>query len=320
MTKSAKIISLILCIVMVLSVASAMVISSFAADAPSLAVKKISEKGDEIVVSINLASGSFNSMDIVFNMKGLTCKDISAGQATTGAGATLISNPNATGGKSHISMVALNGMSTGSIAIVTLEKDREDYSFSISVTDCAVSDENYNNIPVTPSISGNSIVPPTTKTTTTTTKKTTTTTTTKKTTTTEKDDDNTKKTTTTTTKKGTTTTTKKGTTTTTTTGSLIPTGTLPADITAISDVTSSSVVDESSSGLDYDSYGNSEYEYDYNYNTPDENTEAVDGDGEELLDDSKDPKTLIIIAAIVVVLIAGAVVAFILINKKKNAE
>ncbi|MBQ8784163.1 MAG: hypothetical protein IJZ57_10395 [Clostridia bacterium] len=304
MTKSAKIISLLLTVIMVFSVAGAMVISSFAVDAPALALKKVSENDKELVVSIELTKGSFNSMDIVFNMNGVKCKyvdkdhtGIEAGNATLTSGAILTSNPTAAGGKSHISMIAINGMKTGTIATVTLEKDKSGGSFSITVTDCTVTDEEYNNVSVNPTISNNSIAAAGVKTTTTTTTKktTTTTTTTKKTTTT------TKKTTTTT--KGTTTTTKA-----------IPTATLPTDTTSVSEITSSSVIDEQSTDLGYDDYSS-----DYDYYTPDESeTQAVDSD--ELLDDEKDPKTLIIIGAVVLVLIAGAVVAFIFINKKKNAE
>lgn len=307
MTKFAKIISVFLCLAMVFSVAGAMVISSFAADAPQFALKKVSETSDKIVVELNLTSGTFNSLDVVFNMNGVTCSKIAKGgaMADDNGGDMLLSNPTATGGRSHISAISLNGAQKGTVATITLDKDKKatEYSFSVTVADCAVTDENNENKSVSPSVSGNSISggskpssssssSSTTKSTTSTTKKTTTTT---------------KKTTTTTTKKTTTTTTKVA------PSSTVPTNTLPSstEVPSTSEVISST---EDTTDFSYDYDDNT-----YDYYTPEED-ETEPAGSDEILDDEKDPKTIIIIAAVAVVLIAGAVVAFVVINKKKNAE
>ena len=162
MTKFAKIISVFLCLAMVFSVAGAMVISSFAADAPQFALKKVSETSDTIVVELNLTSGTFNSLDVVFNMNGVTCSKIAKGgaMADDNGGDMLLSNPTATGGRSHISAISLNGAQKGTVATITLDKDKKatEYSFSVTVADCAVTDENNENKSVSPSVSGNSIV------------------------------------------------------------------------------------------------------------------------------------------------------------------
>ncbi len=303
MTKFAKIISVFLCLAMVFSVAGAMVISSFAADAPQFALKKVSETSDKIVVELNLTSGTFNSLDVVFNMSGVTCESIAQGNAS--GMDMLLSNPTATGGRSHISAISLNGVKKGTVATITLNKDKKatEYSFSVTVADCAVTDENNENKSVSPSVSGNSISggskpssssssSSTTKSTTSTTKKTTTTT---------------KKTTTTTTKKTTTTTTKVA------PSSTVPTNTLPStEVSSTSEVLTS--VDDTTTDFSYEYDDNT-----YDYYTPEED-ETEPAGSDEILDDEKDPKTIIIIAAVAVVLIAGAVVAFVVINKKKNAE
>ena len=308
MTKFAKIISLFLCLAMVFSVVGAMAISSFAVETPSLALKKVSQDGKTLVVSIDLTKGSFNSMDIVFNMKGLECTGIEQGAAVGSSGAFMYGNPSAPSGKSHISMIAVNGMKTGSIATATFKvTNTDDYSLSISVIDCAVTDSNNENVSVKPTISGNSIAPAkpsssssSSSSTSSTTKKTSTTTSTTK-----------KSTTTTTTKKTTTTTTKLDPTAT------VPTNTLPSstDVSSSTSEVISSIEDTTSDDFSYD------YDDDgYDYYTPDEDENNTPADSDELLDNEKDPKTIIIIAAVAVVLVAGAVVAFVVINKKKNAE
>ncbi len=306
MTKFAKIISLFLCLAMVFSVAGAMVISSFAVTAPQFALKKVSETSDKIVVEFNLTSGTFNSLDVVFNMKGVTCESITQGNAS--GMDMLLSNPSATGGRSHISAISISGAQKGTVATITLKKDAKatEQTFSVTISDCAVTDENNENKSVKPTVSGNSISSssskPSSSSSSSTTKKTTTTTT-KKTSTTTK-----KTTTTTTTTKKTTTTTTKGSTTTTATTAPVST----TDIPTTTEITTS--VEDTTTDFSYDYDDNT-----YDYYTPEED-ETEPAGSDEILDDEKDPKTIIIIAAVAVVLIAGAVVAFVVINKKKNAE
>ncbi|MBQ8227716.1 MAG: hypothetical protein IJZ88_01750 [Clostridia bacterium] len=318
MTKSAKIISLLLSVVMLLSVVSAMAISSFAADAPTISVVEKSRDGEKIILNVVVSEGYVNAVDIKFTMSGVKCESV---KDLTGAG---MGNANASGNSSHYSVASTQPLDGDLAQVVIKVTNEEKYSFSLNIDECMVTkdieyDEYGNitsigeNVNVKPNISGTIKYEKPTTTTTTTTKKTTTTTTTKKADTSS---------TTTTKKTTTTTTTKRGdvantTTTTTTTrvNSLIPTNTLPDDSSLFGDITTSSDVDTSSStDLDFDSYG----DYDYNY-VPDE-TEAADAEQEEILDDSDNSKTLIIAAAVIVALIAAAVVAFILINKKKKAD
>ncbi len=305
MTKFAKIISVFLCLAMVFSVAGAMVISSFAADAPQFALKKVSETSDTIVVELNLTSGTFNSLDVVFNMNGVTCSKIAKGgaMADDNGGDMLLSNPTATGGRSHISAISLNGAQKGTVATITLDKDKKatEYSFSVTVADCAVTDENNENKSVSPSVSGNSIVSekPTQKPTEKPTEKPT--------------QKPTQKPTEKPTQKPTEKPTQKPTQKPTAPTGTVPTNTLPSstEVPSTSEVISST---EDTTDFSYDYDDNT-----YDYYTPDED-ETEPAGSDEILDDEKDPKTIIIIAAVAVVLIAGAVVAFVVINKKKNAE
>ena len=313
MTKFAKIISLFLCLAMVFSVAGAMVISSFAADAPQFALKKVSETSDKIVVELNLTSGTFNSLDVVFNMSGVTCESIAQGNAS--GMDMLLSNPTATGGRSHISAISLNGVQKGTVATITLNKDKKatEYSFSVTVADCAVTDENNENKSVSPSVSGNSIVSekPTQKPTQKPTEKPTEKPTQKPT---QKPTEKpTQKPTEKPTQKPTEKPTQKPTQKPTAPTGTVPTNTLPSstEVPSTSEVISST---EDTTDFSYDYDDNT-----YDYYTPDED-ETEPAGSDEILDDEKDPKTIIIIAAVAVVLIAGAVVAFVVINKKKNAE
>ena len=169
MTKSAKFISILLLTIMVFSIAGSMIISSFAVAAPKFALKKVSETSDKIVVEFNLTSGTFNSLDIVFNMSGVTCESIAQGGAS--GMDMLLSNPTATGARSHISAISINGTQPGTVATITLRKDSKatEHTFSVTISDCAVTDENNENKSVTPSVSGNSISGSSSNTTTTTT-------------------------------------------------------------------------------------------------------------------------------------------------------
>lgn len=305
MTKLAKIISLFLCIAMVFSVAGAMVISSFAAETPTISVTQESNDGKYLVLKISVSKGYVNALDLKFSMSGLECKKV-ADLAGKGQG-----NANPTGSASHYACAATEPIK-GDLARVTLEiKNANKYSFSVNATECGVTEDikydDFDNIisigdtvKVTPTVKGNinyeKTPEPSSSSTTSTTKTTKSTTSTTKTT------------------KSTTSTTKSTTSTTKTapTGT-VPTNTLPSstEVPSSSDVSSS--VEDTTPDFSYD------YDDGYDYYTPDEDEEKP-ADSDELLEDEKDPKTIIIIAAVAVVLIAGAVVAFVVINKKKNAE
>lgn len=303
MTKFAKIISLFLCIAMVFSVAGAMVISSFAAETPTISVTQVSNNGKALVLKVSVSQGYVNAIDLRFSMSGLECKDVSPVAGGEG-------NPSPSGSASHYAFASTKPIK-GDLVQVTLEiKNANKYSFSVNATECAVTEDIVMNewgaiesigdtVKVTPTIKGNISYEkaPTSSSTTSTTKSTTTTSTTKK------------STTTTTTKK-TTTTTKPGPTAPTGT---VPTNTLPSSSVIPSSSEISSSVEDTSNDFSYD------YDSEYDYYTPDDSENEPAG-SDELLDNEKDPKTIIIIAAVAVVLIAGAVVAFVVINKKKNAE
>ncbi|MGN1169738.1 MAG: hypothetical protein ACI4RB_06425, partial [Acutalibacteraceae bacterium] len=72
MKKTAKILSIVLSISMVIGVALALVFSAFAADAPTFELKEVKKTASEIVLEINLTDGQVSNLDIVFNQSGVT--------------------------------------------------------------------------------------------------------------------------------------------------------------------------------------------------------------------------------------------------------
>lgn len=153
MKKTAKILSIILSISMVLGVTIALVVSAFAVDAPAFEIKEVSAANGQLVASINLKSGTFNSLDMAFRTTGLKCTAIKPG-ADQPAGALVGSTSvNATGDLSNISVVAMDGYSQkGEMYVVTFDITEEEYSFDIEVTSCSITDSNYNNTDVTASV------------------------------------------------------------------------------------------------------------------------------------------------------------------------
>ncbi len=171
MTKSAKIISFVLTIVMVFSVACSMMVQSVAAAAPTLELKQESLSGNTLEVQINIKSGSFNAIDIRFVTKGLKCENIGIGEAAeevTKTNGVFSSNANAPSSAYHISMATSDGFFkkdkygvvtstpvTGTIAYVKFTiTDKSNYSFTLNIEECKVADANGNTSSVTPVVTG----------------------------------------------------------------------------------------------------------------------------------------------------------------------
>ena len=135
MKKSAKFISLFLCIAIVFSVAGAMVISSFAAETPTISVTQVSNNGKLLVLKVSVSKGYVNALDLKFSMSGLECKKV-ADMSGRGSG-----TPTPPGSASHYSCAATEPIK-GDLAQVTLEiKNANKYSFSVNATECAVTED-----------------------------------------------------------------------------------------------------------------------------------------------------------------------------------
>lgn len=135
----AKIISLGLAITMLMSVCVAFAFSASSTDSPVLNVEVVSKTEKEIVADINLESGEINCLDIVFSMSGVSCKKIEAGRALDeNPSAYLASNPGAPINSNFISIASTTCIKAGTLATVTLEIIKEDFNFSISVSNCSV--------------------------------------------------------------------------------------------------------------------------------------------------------------------------------------
>ena len=306
MKKSAKIISAVLSVAMVLSLVWAFAVNSLAADAPVFAVKEVSKKYNTVTVEVNLLSGSFNALDLNFSYsKGVKLKTIEQGSALKTSGAMAMLNPNAntSADQSHASMVAIGGYNQkGQMLVATFQVPfASDYSISVYATDCRITVGN-DNVEVKPTVKESISYKYEKPTTSTTTKSTTTTT---KPTTSAKPTNPTK------------TTAKPNNTASTT----IRTAVIPGSVTVTSGsgttaqgdtTTASEPTDEN---LDIDEYPSESTEYSALSSAVGANAKAAD---KIQLKQSHNKKTIIIVAAAAAVLIAGAVVAIVLINKKKN--
>ncbi len=306
MKKSAKIISVVLSVAMVLSLVWAFAVNSLAADAPVFAVKEVSKKYNTVTVEVNLLSGSFNALDLNFSYsKGVKLKTIEQGSAfkTSGAMAMLNPNANTSADQSHASMVAIGGYNQkGQMLVATFQVPfASDYSISVYATDCRITVGD-DNVEVKPTVKESVSYKYEKPTTSTTTKSTTTTT---KPTTSAKPTNPTK------------TTAKSN----NTPGTTIRTAVIPGSVTVTSGsgttaqgdtTTASEPTDEN---LDIDEYSSESTEYSALSSEVNANAKAAD---KVQLKQSHNKKTIIIVAAAAAVLIAGAVVAIVLINKKKN--
>ena len=299
MTKLAKIISIVLTVAMVLGLCATMLIpSSAAVTAPKLSLTKNKIEGKELYVNVNLESGTFNAMDIYFNTKGLECVFIIEGDASKGG--TLVTNPAAKPGFSHIGMASSGGFKNkGVIATVIFEIKDSDYSVSMDITSCNVTEKDANgdfvdNVSVTPTILSNLVAssakPSTPK------PSSSSATSKSSSSSSSKQESTTKKTT-------------------TTSSTTVPVTPIPSDVSSTESSTSISEI-PSDTNPDFDEYSNDYYYTDESQSE----TQAVSGETQELLNTSIDKKTIIIIVAIIVVVIAAAVVGFVFINNKKEKD
>ncbi len=153
-TRFKKIISVLLVLITLVS-SSIVAISSFALEPSTINVTVISKEGNIITAAIDLTGGTFNSIDLAFEMKGLVCKSIQKGAFAEESGVLFASNPayNAT---NNIAIASFDGITPGNLAVVTLEVIDDSYSFNVKATDCeAVGDENVKVVPIiTSSVSG----------------------------------------------------------------------------------------------------------------------------------------------------------------------
>lgn len=120
-----------------------------------LNVTQLNKDGNTITAAINLTSGTFNSIDLDFEMNGLVCKSIQQGDFSENTGVLFASNPSASA-LNNIAIASFDGVTPGNLAVVTLEVIDDSYSFNVKVTDCeAVGDENVKVEPIiTSSVSG----------------------------------------------------------------------------------------------------------------------------------------------------------------------
>ena len=308
MKKSAKIISAVLSVAMVLSLVWAFAVNSLAADAPVFAVKEVSKKYNTVTVEVNLLSGSFNALDLNFSYsKGVKLKTIEQGSAfkTSGAMAMLNPNANTSADQSHASMVAIGGYNQkGQMLVATFQVPfASDYSISVYATDCRITVGN-DNVEVKPTVKESVSYKYEKPTTSTTTKSTTTTTTTTTKTPNQPKPNN---------PANTTNKTNNGTTIRTTVIAAGPVNATSSGTTAQGDTTTAS--EPTDENLDIDEYPSESTEYSALSSAVGANAKAAD---KVQLKQSHNKKTIIIVAAAAAVLIAGAVVAIVLINKKKN--
>ena len=120
-----------------------------------LNVTQLSKDGNIITAAIDLTSGTFNSIDLAFEMNGLVCRSIEKGAFAEESGVLFASNP-ASNAKNNIAIASFDGITPGNLAVVTLEVIDDSYSFNVKATDCeAVGDENVKVEPIiTSSVSG----------------------------------------------------------------------------------------------------------------------------------------------------------------------
>ncbi|MBQ8229001.1 MAG: bacterial Ig-like domain-containing protein [Clostridia bacterium] len=153
-----KLISVFMAIVFVLTALPVLAINSVAteATAPVFSVTQESATSGLLILSFNLESGSFNSLDLKFDISdGLKCLKIQKSEACSDGG-FVSTNPEATDDAYNFSMVSTSGYSEkGSLFTATFEITRnnlESYSVAFNIEDCTVTstDNGVENISVKP--------------------------------------------------------------------------------------------------------------------------------------------------------------------------
>ncbi len=150
MKKTAKIISLAITLVMILSIVVTLAINAGAASDPDLNVS-YTQKGNTVTAVISVTDGGINSLDGQFvTSGGATCSKIVSGSDWQNVDNSMFIK-NESNGK--ISAAATGTLSKGNFAVATFDvDDSKDYSIEFKVTKCTVTDESNNLINVNPKI------------------------------------------------------------------------------------------------------------------------------------------------------------------------
>lgn len=149
MKKTAKIISLILCLIMALSVVFTAAINASAANAPSFSVSS-SLSGDKLTLSVSMTSGGFNALNVKFTSSGAAnCTKLSLGKAfidfrneleDKGETAPIYSTNANTGLAGFASVQTYD--KTGTFLVAEFEVDNsKKYSVNFAVDTCKVTED-----------------------------------------------------------------------------------------------------------------------------------------------------------------------------------
>lgn len=145
MKKITKVLSVVLCLIMLMSTCSVLFIGAQAATtaAPTFTFEETAKEGNVVTYELKLKSGGFNAIDINFTMSsGVTCTGITAADSFSGA----ISNP-----KSASIGYANTQTFTKTGTIITAKftvPSSGSYDINAVVSSCTIS-EGENNIDVT---------------------------------------------------------------------------------------------------------------------------------------------------------------------------
>lgn len=102
-----------------------------------LNVTQLSKDGNTITAALDLTSGTFNSIDLAFEMSGLVCTSIEKGDFDENSEALFVSNT-ASNATNNIAIASFDGVTPGTLAVVTLEVIDDSYSFNVKATACDV--------------------------------------------------------------------------------------------------------------------------------------------------------------------------------------
>lgn len=129
-----KILSVLLVLIMLVS-AVPLSASAELSDNVEFSVIQLTKDGNVITAAIDLASGSFNSIDLAFETEGLVCQSIEKGDFDEASEALFASNP-ASNATNNIAIASFEGVAPGNLAVVTIEVIDDAYSFNVKATAC----------------------------------------------------------------------------------------------------------------------------------------------------------------------------------------
>ncbi len=126
------------CFIMTLLFAAMLSVGGVAAvgvTSPVIEIQQLESDENHIVLNLNVISGEFNSIDLVFDTEGLVCEKIEQGADFNGV---FFKNTSPDADGSHISAVSVDPIKEGTFAVVTLKINSGFYSFSLDAPNCAV--------------------------------------------------------------------------------------------------------------------------------------------------------------------------------------